>query len=206
MQRNLIAILRGIRPDQAEAVGHILLEAGITKIEVPLNSPNPFDSIAVLEKSIGSTAIIGAGTVLSAAEVQQVADAGGQLIVSPNTNSSVIEASRSLNLLSYPGAMTPTECFTALDAGATGLKIFPGVIVQPEGVSAIKAVLPEQTELIIVGGVSSMNMSDWLSAGAHGFGIGSALFRPGLTLEEISGNAIEVVARYDAIVSATNSI
>ena len=195
--RNIVAILRGIRPAEAAPIAAALIGAGITKIEVPLNSPEPFDSIRRMTQQFGAEAIIGAGTVLTAEDVGRVADVGGKLIVSPDANAEVIGATKALGLLSYPGVMTPTECFAALRSGADGLKIFPGVLVGPEGLKAIRAVLPKGTEVLAVGGAGPENFAEWFAAGADGFGIGTALYRPGDSAETVSEKARNIVAEYD---------
>ncbi|MGR3322528.1 MAG: 2-dehydro-3-deoxy-6-phosphogalactonate aldolase [Pseudooceanicola sp.] len=199
MSRNLIAILRGIKPKDAPSVAEALIEAGIDRIEVPLNSPDPFDSIAALAEAFGMNALIGAGTVLSVPEVEAVASAGGRLIVSPNTDTEVIRRTRELSLASFPGAMTPTECFAALAAGADGIKIFPGELVGPTGLKALRAVLPTDTNVLAVGGARPDNFADWAAAGANGFGIGGALYRPGDDAATVGARARAIVARYDEV-------
>ena len=196
--RNIIAILRGIRPEEVLAVADALIGEGITKIEVPLNSPDAIASVAALAGRFGDVAVIGAGTVLTPADVDRVQAAGGQLIVSPDANPTVIARTKALGLLSYPGVMTPTECFAALRAGADGLKLFPGSLIGPAGLKALRAVLPEGTEVLAVGGAGPGNFAEWFAAGASGFGIGTALYRPGEGAGEVAARAREIVAQYDA--------
>lgn len=197
MSRPIIAILRGLRPIEAPSVGHALIEAGIDRIEVPLNSPDPLDSIGVLAAELGNRALVGAGTVLTPDQAQSVADAGGRLIVSPNCDVAVIRRSVALNLQSWPGIFTPTEAFAALGAGATGLKLFPGAMAGPSGLSALRAVLPPDTQVFAVGGAGPENFDDWIQASADGFGIGSALYKAGMDLTEIADRARRIVAAYD---------
>ncbi len=199
MTRNMIAILRGVRPDEAVDMASVLLGSGITKIEVPLNSPNPFESIERIVHAFGDQALIGAGTVLEVEEVHRVHDIGGKLVVSPNCDPAVIKATKMAGLLSYPGVMTPSECFAALRAGADGLKFFPGNLIGPAGMKAIRAVLPRETEVLAVGGAGPENFAEWKEAGANGFGIGSALYKPGSSLADVQSRAAHIVALYDQV-------
>ena len=197
MSLPIIAILRGIRPDEAIGIGQALIGAGVTRIEVPLNSPEPLDSIAKLAKTFGDQALIGAGTVLSVKDVEDVHSAGGQLIVSPNTDNDVIEATKDRGMQSFPGVFTATECFAALKAGANGLKVFPAFKLGTDGLKALRDVLPKECPVYAVGGVGVDDIPAWLAAGADGFGIGGALYKPGVTAEEISDKAKAFVAAWD---------
>jgi 2-dehydro-3-deoxyphosphogalactonate aldolase len=194
----LIAILRGVTTDEAPAMAEALVNAGITQIEVPLNSPTPFASITAMKSAVGETAIIGAGTVLSTDDVGRVRDAGGELIVSPNCDQRVIMATKAAGMASWPGVMTPTECFAALKAGADGLKIFPAGLIGPDGIKAIRAVLPIGTQVYAVGGAGADNFRLWMDATADGFGIGSALFKPGFSVADVAERAKGMVAAYKA--------
>jgi 2-dehydro-3-deoxyphosphogalactonate aldolase len=185
----LIAILRGVKPGEVVAVGEALFDAGLRLIEVPLNSPDPLESIARLAQAFANRAVIGAGTVLRPAEVTAIRTAGGTLIVSPNTNVEVIAATAKAGLVSLPGCATASEAFAALDAGATALKLFPAEGANPAVLKALRAVLPRGVRLLPVGGITPGNMAPWREAGAAGFGIGSALYSPGVGLDEIARRA-----------------
>ncbi len=199
MSRPIIAILRGIKPAEAVGIAGVILAAGIDKIEVPLNSPSPFDSINAIVKAYGDQALIGAGTVLTTAQVKQVRSAGGQLVVSPNCDPAVIGATIAEGMQSWPGVFTPSEALAALQAGATGLKLFPGDMAGPKGLKAMRAILPLGTQVYAVGGAAPDNFSKWIEAGADGFGIGSAIYKPGDTTQTVAAKAQAIVAAFDAI-------
>ena len=190
----LVAILRGIRPDEAEPVGEAVRESGIRIIEVPLNSPEPLRSIELLARSLGDSMLIGAGTVLRADDVGRVRDAGGKIIVSPDTNTDVIAATAEAGLISSPGYFTPSEGFAAIRAGATALKLFPAEAASPAMLKAQLAVLPSDIPILIVGGIHPDNMRPWLDAGATGFGLGSGLYRRGQSGPETLDKARAYVA------------
>ncbi|WP_264574987.1 MULTISPECIES: 2-dehydro-3-deoxy-6-phosphogalactonate aldolase [unclassified Sphingobium] len=194
----LVAILRGLTPEEAPTVGSALIEAGLRCIEVPLNSPRPLESIAALARLPGG-ALIGAGTVLSADAVDQVAQAGGRVIVSPNMNPQVIRRTKALGLLSVPGIATPSEAFAAIDAGADALKLFPAEMHSPAVLKAMKAVLPADIPVLVVGGIGPDNMAAWRSAGAAGFGIGSSIYQPGLDAAQVRQRADAMVAAWRAL-------
>ncbi|MGV3455834.1 2-dehydro-3-deoxy-6-phosphogalactonate aldolase [Sphingomonas sp.] len=190
----LIAIIRGVTPGEVEAVGDALVEAGIRIIEVPLNSADPLVSIERLAQRLGDVALIGAGTVLTVDQVTQVADAGGRIIVSPCVNPQVIAATAAAGLVSAPGYFTPSEAFVALDAGAHVLKLFPAEAASPTLVKAQRAVLPRDIPLVVVGGITPDAMSPYVAAGADGFGLGGALYRPGQSSAEVAVQARAFVA------------
>ena len=189
----LVAILRGVTPDEVVAVGEALVEAGIEIIEVPLNSPDPLVSIEALAKRFGDTVLVGAGTVLTVEQVGQVARAGGRIIVSPSTDYDVIAATAAEGLVSAPGYFTPSEAFLALKAGATALKLFPAEAATPALVRAQRAVLPKDVPVLIVGGVKPDAVGQWFEAGADGFGLGSALYKPGQTAAQVGQQARDFV-------------
>ena len=199
MQREIIAILRGITAKEAPAIAEVLIEAGIDKIEIPLNSPSPFESIESLINTFGNVAVIGAGTVLQVEQVEHLAAINASMVVSPDCNSDIIMATKRAKMLSYPGCFTATECFTALRHGADGLKLFPSFLVGPKGIEALRAVLPKTAPIYAVGGVGPDNFADWVGAGATGFGIGSSLYKPGMSLADIRAKVQDITAAYDAV-------
>lgn len=201
MSRSLIAILRGLTPDEALPVTECLIDAGITRIEVPMNSPEPLKSIRAMADAFSERAEIGAGTVLEPEQVTEVKAAGGALIVSPDCNPDVIRATKICGMASYPGVMTPSECFTALRNGADGLKFFPASLIGPDGLKAMLAVLPGGTATFAVGGAGPDNFGDWITAGATGFGIGTALYKPGFSVDDVRERARTIVAAYDAAIA-----
>lgn len=190
----LIGIIRGVTPHEAEAVGQAIFDAGIRIIEVPLNSPEPLSSIERLAKRLGDQALVGGGTVLTVGEVDQVRNAGGRLVVSPNTNAGVIAATAAAELVSCPGFFTPSEAFAALEAGATALKLFPAEAATPIVLKAQLAVIPAQVPVIVVGGVKPDNMRPWIEAGARGFGLGGGLYTAGQSADETAAKARAYVA------------
>lgn len=190
----LVAILRGVRPDEVGAIADVLVDAGFSMIEVPLNSPDPLESIALLAGRYAADVLIGAGTVLSVADVNAVAAAGGRLIVSPNVDAAVIRASVAASLVSLPGFFTPSEAFVALGAGAHGLKLFPAEAASPAVLKAQRAVLPPTTPLFAVGGVGTETLGTWMAAGAQGVGLGSGLYKPGMTAHDVGTRAQAFVA------------
>lgn len=197
----LVAILRGLTPAEALPVGQALVSTGWTLIEIPLNSPQPLDSIAAMASAYPE-ALIGAGTVLTPEDVRNVQAAGGELIVSPNFNPAMVREAARLGMVCLPGVMTASEAFGALEAGATGLKIFPAEMITPAVVKALRAVLPMQIPVMPVGGVTPGNMGAYLAAGASGFGIGSALYKPGTTAAQVAENAKNFIAAYTGTMRA----
>ncbi len=198
-QNGLIAILRGVRPDEAEAVGQALYQAGFRVIEVPLNSPDPYTSIRTLRDSLPADCLIGAGTVLTPEQVEQVKAAGGQVIVMPHSDARVLRAAKAAGLYLSPGVATPTEAFAALAEGADVLKLFPAEQMAPAVIKAWLAVLPGGTLLLPVGGITPDNMQVFTDAGAKGFGLGSGLFKPGMSVEQVASRAQAYVAAWKAL-------
>ncbi|MFV0322335.1 MAG: 2-dehydro-3-deoxy-6-phosphogalactonate aldolase [Alphaproteobacteria bacterium] len=199
LQAPLIAILRGLEPENALNVAQILYDAGFRILEIPLNSPEPLISIEKIRKTFDGKIIIGAGTVLNTNAVNNVADAGGQIILSPNCNSQVIQETKKRNMFSFPGVFSPSEAFTAIENGADGLKFFPCELLQPNIIKAYKAVLPKDIATIAVGGINNDNMKDFLKVGISGFGLGSSLFRPQMSMEDIRKNANKVINVWSSI-------
>jgi 2-dehydro-3-deoxyphosphogalactonate aldolase len=197
VKRSLVAILRGIKPDEAEAIVASLIDVGFELIEVPLNSPDPFVSIELLCKRFGKDCHIGAGTVLNAADCARVADAGGRLMVSPNVDADVLAMAQARRLVTMPGVFSPTEAFLALRCGASALKFFPASVLGPAGIAAQIAVLPKETVIGAVGGVSDKNLAAYWAAGVRAFGLGSSLYRPGMTAAEVRAAAQASVQAFD---------
>lgn len=195
--RHIIAILRGITPAEAVPVCAALVEAGITLIEVPLNSPDAFSSIASASKAFAGMAEIGAGTVLSVEDAEKVKASGGTFVVSPDTNAEVIKKTRELGMASYPGVFSPTDAFAAIRSGATGLKFFPAEVLGPKGIKAMKAVLPSAMPLYAVGGANPDNFGEYFAAGCAGFGLGTYIYKPGMTAKDVAERAATAVAAYD---------
>lgn len=199
MTRPLIAILRGVTPDEVVPIAQAILDAGIRIIEVPLNSPQPLVSIRLLADALGDQALIGAGTVTTLTQVRDVAEAGGKLIVSPNADVQVIQETKRLHMQSWPGVFTPTEAYAALHAGADGLKLFPGVMAGLQGLQAMRPILPKGTLVYAVGGAGPENFAQWLAASADGFGLGSAIYKPGDTVAAVAAKAAAIVQAWDAV-------
>jgi 2-dehydro-3-deoxyphosphogalactonate aldolase len=206
VKRSLVAILRGVRPDEAEAIVGTLIESGFELIEVPLNSPDPFVSIERLCKRFGKDCWIGAGTVLTASDCARVADVGGRLMVSPNVDADVLTMAQALKMVTMPGVFSPTEAFLALRAGASALKFFPSSVLGPSGIAAQLAVLPKETVVGAVGGVSDKNLAAYVAAGVRAFGLGSSLYRPGMSAAEVRDTAQASVQAYDQALDEAGGI
>ncbi|KAA3531725.1 2-dehydro-3-deoxy-6-phosphogalactonate aldolase [Agrobacterium tumefaciens] len=200
MKYPLIAILRGLKPEETEGVVGALIETGFRAIEIPLNSPDPFRSIEIAAKMAPADCLIGAGTVLSTEDVDALDAAGGKLMVSPNADADVISAARVKGMVTMPGVLTPTEALVAAKAGATGLKFFPASIIGPSGINAIRTILPKDLVIAAVGGVSDKNFADYTNAGIIAFGLGTSLYKPGMTAAEVRERAIVTLSAYDAAI------
>jgi 2-dehydro-3-deoxyphosphogalactonate aldolase len=200
MQYPLIAILRGLKPEETEGVVGALIETGFRAIEIPLNSPDPFRSIEIAAKMAPADCLIGAGTVLSAEDVDALDAAGGKLMVSPNADADVITAARVKGMVTMPGVLTPTEALVAAKAGATGLKFFPASIIGPAGINAIRTILPKDLVIAAVGGVSDKNFAEYTKAGILAFGLGTSLYKPGMTAAEVRERATVTLSAYDAAI------
>ncbi|ESY64259.1 2-dehydro-3-deoxy-6-phosphogalactonate aldolase [Mesorhizobium sp. M0051] len=198
LKRGLVAILRGLKPAEAIAIGQALFDAGIEAIEVPLNSPEPFSSIAGIVEALPKTALVGAGTVLTPADVDGLHKAGGRLLVSPNIDAEVMARAMHYGMVTMPGVFTPTEAFLAIKLGASALKFFPASVLGAAGISAMRAVLPAQTLVGAVGGVSEKDFAGYKAAGVTAFGLGSSLFKPGMSVDEVAGRAQAAVTAWDA--------
>lgn len=203
LDRDLVAILRGLAPDAALDTSAALVEAGFIALEIPLNSPEPFRSIEAVAKKYGDDVLVGAGTVLTVEDVDRLADAGGKLMVSPNVEPAVIERAAERGMVTMPGVFSPTEALQALRAGASGLKFFPASVLGPAGIKAISAVLPPKTVIGAVGGVSELDFERYREEGIRVFGLGSSIFRPGMDVGEVFNRAQRTVAAYDAVFSGT---
>jgi 2-dehydro-3-deoxyphosphogalactonate aldolase len=199
MSREIVAILRGLTPPEAAPMAEALMEAGIERIELPLNSPDPYRSIGAMLRVARGRGAIGAGTVLAPEDVRRLKEIGARMVVSPDTNPRVIVATKMAGMESWPGVLTPTEAFTALRNGADGLKLFPAAMLGPAGLAALRAVLPAGTRLLVVGGVRPEGFAAWRAAGATGFGIGSALYAPGDAPADVAARAREMVAAFDEL-------
>ncbi|PWJ90458.1 2-keto-3-deoxy-phosphogalactonate aldolase [Mesorhizobium loti] len=199
LKRGLVAILRGLKPSEAIAIGQALFDAGIEAIEVPLNSPEPFSSIAGIVEVLPKTALVGAGTVLTPADVDGLHKAGGLLLVSPNIDAEVMARAMHYGMVTMPGVLTPTEAFLAIKLGASALKFFPASVLGAAGISAMRAVLPAQTVVGAVGGVSEKDFAGYKAAGVTAFGLGSSLFKPGMSVDEVAARALAAVTAWDAV-------
>ncbi|RUV02413.1 MULTISPECIES: 2-dehydro-3-deoxy-6-phosphogalactonate aldolase [unclassified Mesorhizobium] len=202
LRRGLVAILRGLKPGEAVAIGRVIFEAGIEAIEVPLNSPDPFASIANIVQALPATALVGAGTVLTSADVDGLHKAGGRLLVSPNIDAEVMARAMDYGMVTMPGVFTPTEAFQAIRLGASALKFFPASVLGAAGIAAMRAVLPAETLVGAVGGVSEKDFAGYKAAGVSVFGLGSSLFKPGMSVEEVAARARAATVAWDAAFGA----
>jgi 2-dehydro-3-deoxyphosphogalactonate aldolase len=199
LNRGLVAILRGLRPDEAAAIGKAIFEAGIDAVEVPLNSPDPFKSIERIVAALPASALVGAGTVLTSQQVDDLESAGGRLLVSPNIDAAVMERAAGFGMVTMPGVFTPTEAFLALRLGASALKFFPASALGPQGIAAIRAVLPAETVVGAVGGVSEKDFDAFGKIGVRTFGLGSSLYKPGMTVDAVRERAVAAVSSWDKV-------
>jgi 2-dehydro-3-deoxyphosphogalactonate aldolase len=204
MNRPLIAILRGLKPEEAEGVIGVLIESGMTAIEIPLNSPDPFRSIEIAVKTASSEVLIGAGTVLTPQAVERLHDVGGRLMVTPNVDPEVIASARERGMVTMPGVFTATEALLAAKAGASGLKFFPASALGASGISAIRAVLPADLMIAAVGGISDKNFVEYTTTGIYAFGLGTSLYKPGMTVAEVAARAKATIHAYDMSVQGLN--
>ncbi|RVB77255.1 2-dehydro-3-deoxy-6-phosphogalactonate aldolase [Mesorhizobium sp. M6A.T.Cr.TU.014.01.1.1] len=202
LRRGLVAILRGLKPGEAVAIGRVIFEAGIEAIEVPLNSPDPFASIANIVQALPATALVGAGTVLTSADVDGLHKAGGRLLVSPNIDAEVMARAMDYGMVTMPGVFTPTDAFQAIRLGASALKFFPASVLGAAGIAAMRAVLPAETLVGAVGGVSEKDFAGYKAAGVSVFGLGSSLFKPGMSVEEVAARARAATVAWDAAFGA----
>ena len=201
MKRPLVAILRGVKPEETEAIVGVLIEAGMTGIEIPLNSPDPFRSIATAVKQAPANVLIGAGTVLTAGDVDRLHDAGGKLMVSPNVDTEVLARAHQHGMVTMPGVFSPTEALLAARSGASSLKFFPASVLGASGIAAIRAVLPADVMIAAVGGVSDQNFADYIKGGVTAFGLGSSLYKPGMTAADVAARARATIDAYDQAIA-----
>lgn len=201
MQRPLVAILRGVKPEETEAIIGVLIEAGMTAIEIPLNSPDPFRSIGMAVKQAPAGVLIGAGTVLTAQDVDRLNDAGGRLMVSPNVNTEVLARAHQHGMVTLPGVFSPTEALLAARSGASGLKFFPASVLGASGIAAIRAVLPAGVMIAAVGGVSDQNFAHYIKGGVMAFGLGSSLYKPGMSAADVAARAKATISAYDRAIA-----
>ena len=199
LKRGIVAILRGLAPHEAKAVARAVFEAGVEAIEVPLNSPDPFRSIETIVADLPDSALVGAGTVLTPADVKRLHAAGGRLLVSPNVDAAVLARAADFSIVTMPGVLTPTEAFSAIHAGASALKFFPASALGPKGIAAIGAVLPTDVPVGVVGGISEGDFADYAKVGVRTFGLGSSLYKPGMNAAEVSARAIAAISAWDQV-------
>jgi 2-dehydro-3-deoxyphosphogalactonate aldolase len=197
MKRPLVAILRGVKPDEAGGIVSVLIEAGMTAIEIPLNSPDPFRSIEIAVKRAPAGVLVGAGTVLTTADVDRLNEAGGKLLVAPNVDTQVIARANERGMVTMPGVFSPTEALLAAHAGASSLKFFPASVLGAAGIAAIRAVLPASAMIAAVGGVSDQNFAEYIKSGVRAFGLGSSLYKPGMTAADVAARAHATITAYD---------